>query len=195
MAASARRPRGYANNPELSSAGARANSRRAAAAGRRQAQVAGEALAVLRAGGGRRQWLDALELRVARPDSAMGELGAAMTPPVSKDGYAALLRRALRAADGLRAGESTVPRAGHQDTERIRVVLGELLASGRSITTSELRIRLGDHGFAGVARETVYRQLRLLAGRGLIRRVGRVGHGRDVRWTSRGSGSGSGVGR
>ncbi|MEY8019067.1 helix-turn-helix domain-containing protein [Mycobacterium servetii] len=193
--AGARRPRGYANNPELSGAGARANSRRAAEAGRRQAHVAREALAVLRAGGGRQQWLNALELRVARPDSSMGELGAAMTPPMTKDAYAALLRRAVRAADAARAGESTAPRAGHQDTEAIRVVLGELLSSGRFITTSELRIRLGDHGFPGLAHETVYRQLRVLAGRGLIRRVGGAGHGRDVRWTSRGSWSGSGVRR
>lgn len=176
-------------------AGARANSRRAVEAGRRQARVAGEALAVLRVGGGRQLWLEALELRVAQPDSSMGELGAAMDPPMSKDAYAAVLRRALRAADAMRAGEAVGARAGHEDTEGIRVVLGELLSSGRPITTSELRIRLSERGFAGVAHETVYRQLRVLAGRGLVRRVGRAGHGRDVRWVSRGDWSGREVER
>lgn len=76
-------------------------------------------------------------------------------------------------------------RPAHRDTERIRLVLADLLATGRLVTTSELRTRLEEHGFCDIARETVYRQLRLLAGRGLIRRVGPIGRGRDVRWTTR----------
>jgi DNA-binding transcriptional regulator WhiA len=45
-----------------------------------------------------------LELRIAHPDLSMSELGAMCTPPLGKDVYSGLLRRALNKRP-TRAGE------------------------------------------------------------------------------------------
>ncbi|GAB1816712.1 hypothetical protein [Mycobacterium sp. MUNTM1] len=89
----------------------------------------------------------------------------------------------MSAEDGDKSiGGATPSQARRRDAERMRRVLLALLSSGCAITTTELRIQLEGNGFQGTPHETVYRQLRLLAGRGQIRRVVWVGNGRDVRW-------------
>lgn len=74
---------------KLTAAAVAANKRRAEVTGRRQAARARVALAKLRATDDRshQRWID------------LRELAESMSPPMSKSAYAALLRRALQAAD------------------------------------------------------------------------------------------------
>lgn len=67
--------------------------------------------------------------------------------------------------------------AGHN----LRSALQQLLATGRAITTTELRTRLAEHGFPGLTQETVYRQLDTLARAGLAQRITHPGR-RRVFW-------------
>ncbi|MFV8169688.1 helix-turn-helix domain-containing protein [Mycobacterium sp. DBP42] len=189
MSGSARRARGYANNRDLGSAGATANARRAAAAGSRQASRAEVALAVLGAAGipADDVRIAALQLRVAQPLATLAELGAAMPQPVGKNEYAGLLRRALDSAERIAAGQVRPVGGSRLDSEKLRAALLEQLAPGRAITTSELLIRVRDSGFGEVTNEAVYRQLVLLAGRGLVRRIRPRGGGRHVFWALCGS--------
>ena len=66
--------------------------------------IAGEAIATLsrrtRRSAITEEALRVLQLRVEHPEYSLRELAAAHTPPLTKDSYAARLRRALRAADG-----------------------------------------------------------------------------------------------
>lgn len=93
-----------ANNPRLVDAGAAANRARARAAARRQVAMAGEALRRLQAltdpAPHQLRWIQVLQLRVDHPDHELAQLAAAMRPAMTKSAYAALLRRALRNADG-----------------------------------------------------------------------------------------------
>lgn len=196
MSGETRRARGYPNNPDLGSAGATANARRAAAAGARQAQRAAAALEILRSVGDCAAddiRITALRLRADRPLATLTELGASMQPPIGKNEYAGLLRRALRTAERIAAGEARPVSSGRRaDSEALRAALQELLASGRAITTSELRIRLRDNGIGDVPNEAVYRQLLVLASRGVVRRVRPRAGGRHVYWSLRGSHPGKG---
>ena len=118
-----------ANNPRLADVGSAANRRRASEAGRRQAALARQALAALKAQtptvAHQQRWMRALQHRVDNPDSALAELGQTMTPPMSKHAYAALLRRALRGGGVTDGGGQppqspaevyTAPRRGHRST-------------------------------------------------------------------------------
>lgn len=91
-----------ANNPRWSEVAADANQARASASGRQQADLARRALDVLQeqapTAAHVQRWIQALQHRIDHPDAAMAELGQSMTPPLSKNAYAALLRRAFRAS-------------------------------------------------------------------------------------------------
>ncbi|QFS94554.1 Putative sporulation transcription regulator WhiA (plasmid) [Mycobacterium sp. THAF192] len=91
-----------ANNPRWAEVSADANQARARAAGHQQAELARAALEVLQAqqrpGLHAQRWVQALQCRISHPDATLAELGQSMTPPMTKHAYAALLRRALRAA-------------------------------------------------------------------------------------------------
>lgn len=86
---------------KLTAAAVAANKRRAEVTGRRQAARARVALAKLRATDDRshQRWIDVLQHRADHPLASMRELAESMSPPMSKSAYAALLRRALQAAD------------------------------------------------------------------------------------------------
>lgn len=66
----------------------------------------------------------------------------------------------------------------------VRHALGQLLAHGRAVTTTELRTRLADAGFDGLTQETVYRHLDAMARAGEIRRLRHAGR-RHIFWTRR----------
>jgi DNA-binding transcriptional regulator WhiA len=92
-----------ANNPRWAALSAGTNQARAGRAGRRQVALARRALGVLqeeRRGSDLHvsRWVQALAHRVDHPEMTLAELGQSMTPPLTKDAYAALLRRALRKA-------------------------------------------------------------------------------------------------
>lgn len=187
MSGASRRARGYPNNPDLGSAGATANARRAAAAGARQASRAASALAVLGTAGIPTDdvRIAALRLRADHPLATLAELGAAMPQPLGKNEYAGLLRRALDSARRIACGQAPPVAGSRLDSEKLRAALLEHLASGRAITTSELRVRVCDSGIGEVAAEAVYRQLVLLAGRGVVRRIRPRTGGRHVFWALR----------
>ncbi len=86
---------------KLTAAAVAANQRRAEVTGRRQAARARAALAKLRAIDDRshQRWIDVLQHRAEHPHASLRELAQTMSPPLSKSAYAALPRRALRAAD------------------------------------------------------------------------------------------------
>lgn len=105
-----------ANNPRWAELSADANAERASHAGRQQASLARRAVAVLagqQAEAHVQRWIAALEHRIANPGGSLAELGASMTPPMTKDAYAALLRRALAAA-GV-SGDQTPSQARGKD--------------------------------------------------------------------------------
>lgn len=91
-----------ANNPRWAEVTAKTNQARASRAGRQQAVLARIALEVLheqaRPGVHVARWIQALEHRIAHPDTTLAQLGQSMIPPLTKHAYAALLRRALRGA-------------------------------------------------------------------------------------------------
>lgn len=89
-------------NPWLVDAGRAANCRRASKVGRRQAVLARHALTVMEASSRpatqqQQRWIQALRHRADHPDTTLRVLAETMTPPMTKNAYAALLRRALRA--------------------------------------------------------------------------------------------------
>lgn len=88
-----------ANNPRWAEVSAEANAVRARQAGQEQAVLARAAVAVLRMQEGPHvtRWIQALQHRIERPDATLAELSQSMYPPLTKNAYAALLRRALRA--------------------------------------------------------------------------------------------------
>ncbi|PJE01159.1 MAG: hypothetical protein CK429_35720 [Mycobacterium sp.] len=90
-----------ANNPRWAEVSAEANAVRARQAGQEQAVLARAAVAVLRMQEGPHvtRWIQALQHRIERPDATLAELSQAMYPPLTKNAYAALLRRALRGAE------------------------------------------------------------------------------------------------
>lgn len=86
---------------KLTAAAVAANKRRAEDTGQRQAARARAALAKLRAADDRshQRWIDVLQHRADHPHASLRELAQTISPPMSKSAYAALLRRALQAAD------------------------------------------------------------------------------------------------
>lgn len=80
-----------------------ANRARAEEVGRVQADRAARAVLVLQAAGDRahERWVEALQHRADHPTLTLRQCGETMTPPMSKHQYAALLRRALLAAEDL----------------------------------------------------------------------------------------------
>lgn len=86
---------------KLSAAAQAANTHRARVAGQQQAAQAREAIAILLASTDRshQRWIDVLRHRAKHPSASLRELAETMTPPMTKSAYAALLSRALRAAD------------------------------------------------------------------------------------------------
>lgn len=100
-----------ANNPRWAQVGSAANEARANAAAHRQVIAAQAALEVLGArpavGPHVQRWTQVLQRRVDNPAMTLAELGQSMVPPLSKDAYAAVLRRALRGAgQGFEGGRS-----------------------------------------------------------------------------------------
>lgn len=96
-----------ANNPRLAEVGSQNNQQKAAAAGRAQAamaRIAMDKLLAQRPSAHRDRWIAALLHRISSPNSSLAELGQAMTPPLTKHAYAALLRRALRGGGITAAG-------------------------------------------------------------------------------------------
>lgn len=81
-----------------------ANAARRERGAARAVAIAGEAIATLsrrrRRSAVTEEALRVLQLRVDHPELSLRELAAAHTPPLTKDSYAARLRRALRAASG-----------------------------------------------------------------------------------------------
>lgn len=74
---------------------------------------------------------------------------------------------------------------GTTTNHALRRALLHLLASGRAITTAELRARLtDDSAFTNITQEAVYRHLEALSRAGRIRRVANPGR-RHVFWTRR----------
>lgn len=89
---------------KLTAAAESANRTRAESTGQRQAARAREALIKLQSANDRshQRWIDVLRHRAKHPSWSLRELAETMTPPMTKSAYAALLRRALRAADELK---------------------------------------------------------------------------------------------
>lgn len=101
-----------ANNPRLDEHSTQNNRRRAAEAGRQQAVLARIALRALQdqpPAPHHDRWIVALRHRIDNPDGALADLGQSMTPPMTKDAYAALLRRALRGG-GVGGGQDSANR-------------------------------------------------------------------------------------
>lgn len=171
-----------------------ANVRRTTVAAARQVTEAAAAVAVLSAVGDPdyQRWIDALELRVRRPQDSLRQLAGAMTPPMSKDRYSALLRRAIRRAQEHRTGRVGARPKARFDNGVLRASVLALLADGDVLTTSELRNQLvaNGYGLAGLSNDVLYRQLSVLRGRGQARHLGRRGGGgRDVWWARAESGA------
>lgn len=107
-----------ANNPRWAEVSAGANAERASHAGRQQAALARRARAHLAAqeqpGVHVQRWIAALEHRIANPHGSLAELGQSMSPPMTKDAYAALLRRAL-AAGGISADDTSTDHSTPQE--------------------------------------------------------------------------------
>lgn len=75
-------------------------------------------------------------------------------------------------------------RGNHRDADQLRDALLGILASGRAVTTSELRIRAAEAGHTGVHQERIYRQLAALARSGRIARATVPGRSRAAYWTA-----------
>lgn len=94
-----------ANNPKWAHVASAANRDRAARASRGQVIRAHSALTTLTAQPQPPEhvlrWIQVLRHRVDHPEMTLAELAAAMTPPLTKAAYAALLRRALRGGGAL----------------------------------------------------------------------------------------------
>lgn len=103
-----------ANNPRWAEVSAGANQARASEAGHQQAELARRALTVLqrqpRSGAHVQRWVQALQHRIDHPDVALAELGQSMSTPLSKNAYAALLRRAFKGA-GVTGDKSSAQQA------------------------------------------------------------------------------------
>ncbi|MUL61175.1 MULTISPECIES: helix-turn-helix domain-containing protein [unclassified Mycolicibacterium] len=89
-----------------------ANANRTRQAAQARVAEANHALAAIRASGvnlpmpknvSRQQVIDVLELRTAHPTASLRELASLMTPPTTKDTYAAQLRRACAFGAGVAA--------------------------------------------------------------------------------------------
>jgi len=93
-----------------------ANAARSSAAAAHTVDAARRALPVL---AGRRrldeaaqQWIQVLSHRIDNPHMTLAELGASMPTPLTKNAYAALLRRALRAAERDIAASQRISQVG-----------------------------------------------------------------------------------
>lgn len=89
------------NNPHAPKNFREENRRRAHQTGQRQAERAREALDRLQGGILYGHWEAVLRHRADNPTASLRELAETMTPPLTKNAFAALLRRALRAAEDL----------------------------------------------------------------------------------------------
>ncbi|GAT07693.1 MULTISPECIES: helix-turn-helix domain-containing protein [Mycolicibacterium] len=78
--------------------GLAANMRRARETGQRTSAQAQQVLAELLASGRYPHWVAVLQHRVDHPTASLRELAQTMVPPMTKDAYAAQLRRALQTA-------------------------------------------------------------------------------------------------
>lgn len=93
-----------------------ANAARSSAAAAHTVDAARRALPVLaqrpRLYGAVQQWIQVLAHRIENPHMTLAELGESMPVPLTKNAYAALLRRALRAAERDIAGSQPLSRSG-----------------------------------------------------------------------------------
>ncbi|MGB8402615.1 MAG: helix-turn-helix domain-containing protein [Mycobacterium sp.] len=93
-----------------------ANAARSSAAAHHTVASARRALPVLaqrsRLNGPVQQWIQVLAHRIENPNMTLAELAESMPTPVTKNAYAALLRRALRAADRDLAASQRFSRTG-----------------------------------------------------------------------------------
>jgi len=93
-----------------------ANAARSSAAAGQTVDAARRALPVLarqaHRSGPVQQWIQVLAHRIENPHMTLAELAAAMPAPMTKNAYAALLRRALRAAEREMAGTQQISRIG-----------------------------------------------------------------------------------
>lgn len=92
-----------------------ANAARAADAAHQRAAQARAAIQVLECGcqrvqmpphASRKQWIEVLSMRAENEAAPLSVLAASMSPPMTKDRYAALLRRALRFASSSTAQDA-----------------------------------------------------------------------------------------
>ncbi len=67
----------------------------------------------------------------------------------------------------------------------LRAAILTLLAGGRVVSTSEIRVRLADTGFPGLHQERVYRLLHALARTGCIYRIHPPAPTRTAFWSTR----------
>lgn len=83
-----------------------ANRQRSEVAGREQADQARRALKTLQEANDQayQRWIGVLQQRIEHPTYSLRKCGEAMSPPMSKNQYSALLRRALLAAEALEDG-------------------------------------------------------------------------------------------
>jgi DNA-binding transcriptional regulator WhiA len=93
-----------------------ANAARSSAAADHTVAAARRALPVLarrpRLNGAVQEWIQVLAHRIENPHMTLAELGESMPTPVTKNAYAARLRRALRAAERDMAASQRFSRAG-----------------------------------------------------------------------------------
>lgn len=87
------------NNKGLTADGIAANLRRARETGKRQADLARQALDHLhhlQPSADTARWIAVLQHRIDNPEATLAELGKTMTPPMTKAAYASQLRRLLQ---------------------------------------------------------------------------------------------------
>jgi hypothetical protein len=176
------------SNPGLTLAGQAANMRRARNSAQRQTTNARQAFDVLSAiDDAPPLWLAVLTQRINNPAATLRELASNMPEPMTKDAYAAHLRRALQVAGFPEKERELMTRAGTTTNFDLRDALLQLLSNGRATTTAELRTCLAEqYGFIGVTYETVYRHLDAMTRQQHppVHRSRLTGH-RNVYWTTR----------
>lgn len=136
----------------------RANERRAEAAGQRRTTQAREALALIEGDNpnvhlpsrvSRDQWIEALRLRISDENASLRELASAMSTPMTKDQYAAILRRACQLAAS--AGQPSQESPGVTRKPLRNNKLASLIESA-----SRLHGRASDRTLARIAQQSGY---------------------------------------
>lgn len=126
-----------------------ANARRASFAAQRRAEEARSVLAllerddssvVLPSNAAREQWIAALRLRANDETASLRDLAAAMSPPMSKDRYTGLLRRACRLA------AAVPPRAAPKPT-KLATLIDSAAALHSEVSVKKLALIAQQNGY------------------------------------------------